>query len=169
MSLALEPCDLRWVQVGPEDVAMVCCNEIFRMFSRDEHQDYSMADITFLCNSRAIGYEVVKQLGQRGVRCVHTYDSDDQESRRQKVGFYMGDARVKATTLHSFKGWESRTLVIYTGERITPQSLSLFYTGLTRIKRHVNGSSLTVISSSEALREFGESWPDFDSIVSVGN
>ena len=162
MSLALEPCDLRWVQVTRDDVVSVCCDEVLRLFSSDEHRDFSMADVTFLCNSRAIGYEVVKQLGQKGIRCVHTYDSDDQESRRQKVGFYMGDARVKATTLHNFKGWESRTLVIYTGERVTPQSLSLLYTGLTRVKRHVNGSSLTVVSSSEALREYGESWPEFD-------
>jgi len=169
MSLGLEPCDLRWVQVAREDVVSACCDEVLRLFSTDEHQDYSISDVTFLCDRRAIGYEVVKRLGQKGIRCVHTYDSDDQESRRQKVGFYMGDARVKATTLHSFKGWESRTLVIYTGERVTPQSLSLIYTGLTRIKRHINGSSLTVVSSSETLREYGESWPEFDVFDSVRN
>ncbi|MCY1376370.1 hypothetical protein D9M69_638550 [compost metagenome] len=100
-------------------------------------------------------------LGQKGIRCVHTYDSDDQESRRQKIGFYMGDARVKATTLHSFKGWESRCLVIYMGDRATAQSLALLYTGLTRLKSHPEGSVLTVVSSSRELNEFGKSWPDF--------
>lgn len=62
---------------------------------------------------------------------MHTYDQDEQERRRQKVGLYMGDARVKATTLHSFKGWESRSLVIYLGEKISQKSLALLYTGLT--------------------------------------
>lgn len=162
--LALELCEMRWIQVPPESAASVCRDEVLRIFSTDNHQHYSFADTTFLCNSRAMGYEVVKQLGRKGIRCLHTYDSDDQESRRQKVGFYMGDAKVKATTLHSFKGWESRSLVIYIGPRTTPQSLALFYTGLTRIKRHPEGSCLTVVSSSEVLRSYGETWPEFESI-----
>ncbi|MQT91956.1 NERD domain-containing protein [Pseudomonas helleri] len=164
IGLALERCELRWVQVLPENSALICRDEILRLFPTDDHQNYSFADATFLCNSRALGYEVVKQLGQKGIRCVHTYDSNDQESRRQKVGFYMGDAKVKATTLHSFKGWESRSLVIYMGQKATPQSLALLYTGLTRIKRHPEGSSLTVVSSSTELSEYGKTWPEFETI-----
>jgi hypothetical protein len=160
--LVLEPCHLRWIQVQSETHApTLCCEEILRIFSSDADATYSFADATFLCASRALGYEVVRQLGQRGIRCVHTYDADDQESRRQKVGFYMGNAKVKATTLHSFKGWESRCLVIYMGANVTPESLALLYTGLTRIKRHPHGSSLTVVSGAPALRAYGETWPDF--------
>jgi len=162
--LALEPCELRWVQSTPENSAAVCRDEIIRLFSTDDHQDYSFADTTFLCDIRLLGLEVVKRLGQQGIRCVHTYDPDNAESRRQKVGFYMGDARVKATTLHSFKGWESRSLVIYIGENINSQSMALLYTGLTRIKRHMAGSCLTVISSSVELSEYGKTWPDFEAI-----
>nr|WP_314572347.1 UvrD-helicase domain-containing protein [uncultured Pseudomonas sp.] len=162
--LALEPCELRWVQSTPENSAAVCRDEIIRLFSTDDHQDYSFADTTFLCDIRLLGLEVVKRLGQQGIRCVHTYDPDNAESRRQKVGFYMGDARVKATTLHSFKGWESRSLVIYIGEKINSQSMALLYTGLTRIKRHMAGSCLTVISSSVELSEYGKTWPDFEAI-----
>lgn len=162
IGLEIERCDLRWVQVLSSDAALVCRNEILRLFSTDDHQHYSFSDATFLCDKREIGYEVVKHLGQKGIRCVHTYDPDMQESRRQKVGFYMGDAKVKATTLHSFKGWESRSLVIYIGQTATPQSLALLYTGLTRIKRHPDGSSLTVVSSSAELSEYGKTWPDFE-------
>ena len=124
-------------------------------------EGYSFADATFLCNSRAAGYEVVRQLGQKGIKSVHTYDEDEQECRRQKVGFYMGDARVKATTLHSFKGWESRSLVIYIGEKVSPKSLALLYTGLTRLKRHPEGSCLTIVCSSDELAQYGSSWPEF--------
>lgn len=161
ISLALERCELRWVQAPTDNAASVCRDEILRIFSCDNHQHYSISDATFLCDSRHLGYEVVKLLGQKGIRCVHTYDSDNQESRRQKIGFYMGDARVKATTLHSFKGWESRCLVIYMGDTATAQSLALLYTGLTRLKRHPDGSVLTVVSSSRELHDFGRSWPDF--------
>jgi len=165
LDLDLAPCSLRWIQLTSETrAAPVCCEEVLRIFSGDDRGVYSFADATFLCGSRSLGYEVVRQLGQRGIRCVHTYDADDQESRRQKVGFYMGDAKVKATTLHSFKGWESRCLVIYMGPNVTPESLALLYTGLTRIKRHAAGSSLTIVSGAPALRDYGETWPEFETI-----
>ena len=141
--------------------ALVCCDEILGLFTRAGSAGLSMADVTFLCDVKSIGYEVVKKLGMKGIRCVHTYDPDEKESRRQKVGFYMGDARVKATTLHSFKGWEARILVIYLERGTTPQALSLLYTGLTRIKRHTEGSFLTVISKDPQLKSYGETWPDF--------
>lgn len=167
--LDVEPCRLRWLHIASEaDAPAICCEEVLRIFASDANATYSFADATFLCASRALGYEVVRQLGQRGIRCVHTYDADDQESRRQKVGFYMGDAKVKATTLHSFKGWEARCLVIYVGPNVTPEGLALLYTGLTRIKRHVQGSSLTVVSCAPALRDYGATWPEFSIIDQAG-
>lgn len=161
INMTLEPCYLRWVQHTGVDDAQLCCDEILGLFTRAGSVGLSMADVTFLCDVKSIGYEVVKRLGVKGIRCVHTYDPDEKESRRQKVGFYMGDARVKATTLHSFKGWEARILVIYIERGTTPQALSLLYTGLTRIKRHIDGSFLTVISKDTQLKMYGETWPDF--------
>ncbi|MDO9278260.1 MAG: NERD domain-containing protein/DEAD/DEAH box helicase [Polaromonas sp.] len=161
MVVALEPCYLRWVQYAGSDDAQICCDEILGLFTRAGSERLSVADATFLCDKKSLGYEVISLLGKKGIRCVHTFDQDEKESRRQKVGFYMGDARVKATTLHSFKGWEAKTLVVYMGRNITPGALALLYTGLTRLKRHPDGSYLTVISNSNKLREYGESWPDF--------
>lgn len=161
IDLGLEQCSLRWVQTNREGAETVCANEILRLFTEEGREGYSFADATFLCNSRAAGYEVVRQLGQKGIKAVHTYDEDEQECRRQKVGFYMGDARVKATTLHSFKGWESRSLVIYIGEKVSPKSLALLYTGLTRLKKHPEGSCLTIVCSSDELAQYGSSWPEF--------
>lgn len=34
------------------------------------------------------------------------------------MGFYMGDARIKATTLHSFKGCEFGAMVIFIGQSV---------------------------------------------------
>lgn len=161
MNMALEPCHLRWVQYTGTDDAQICFNEILGLFNRPGTEGLSIADTTFLCDSKKIGYEVVRRLGRERIRCVHTYEADERECRRQKVGFYMGDARVKATTLHSFKGWEARTLVIYIERSMSPESLALLYTGLTRIKRHTEGSYLTIISKSPELMEFGKTWPDF--------
>ena len=32
-----------------------------------------------------------------------------------KIRFFMDDAHIKATTVHSFKGWEARAVVLYAG------------------------------------------------------
>lgn len=161
INLGFEPCKLRWVHYEGPDDAQICCDEILGLLTRAGSEGLSVADLTFLCDSKKNGYDVVKRLGQKGIRCVHTFDQDEKECRRQKVGFYMGDARIKATTLHSFKGWEARTLVVYMERDLTPESLALLYTGLTRLKRHPEGSFLTVISRSSELCEYGRTWPDF--------
>jgi len=78
-----------------------------------------------------------------------------------KMGFYMGDALVKATTLHSFKGWESRAIVIFIGQSVEKRSLALIYTGLTRLKRHTEGSYLTIVSCADELIAYGKTWPQY--------
>ena len=73
----------------------------------------------------------------------------------------MGDARIKATTLHSFKGWESRAIVIFIGDSVDKKSLALIYTGLTRLKRHTEGSCLTIVSCANELIPYGKTWPKY--------
>lgn len=80
----------------------------------------------------------------------------------------MGDARIKATTLHSFKGWESRLLVVYVTEAEHPESLALIYAGLTRLKRSQDGSWLTVICSAPQLQSYGETFPDHTCLMGIG-
>ena len=164
VSLDLEFCDLRWVHTNEQCADSVCTDELLRLHTMNSSNLLAIADTTFLCDTKSMGYEVVAKLGQKGIRCVHTYDPDKQESRRQKIGFYMGDARIKATTLHSFKGWESRALVIYVKSNMDVKNLALLYTGITRLKRHVEGSRLTVVSSAIQLMDYGREWPSFEEI-----
>jgi len=159
--LNLFPCTLKWVHTNCDLSARVCKEELFALAIDANPEILSISDITFLSDSKHSGNDVIEKISATGVKAVHTYASDNKESRRQKVGFYMGDSRIKATTLHSFKGWESRAIVIYIGERVDTKSLALIYTGLTRLKRHTEGSFLTVVSCSNKLLEYGKTWPNF--------
>ncbi len=161
-SMDLEPCQLRWVQVPSDQASLYCFNELMRFFSVGSAHNLAISDATFLCGSKDLGISVVELLVSKGISVVQTYDKDSRESRRQKMGFYMGDARVKATTLHSFKGWESRLLVIYIGKSVSKKDLALIYTGLTRLKRSIEGSCLTVVSSAPELEGYGKTWPEFE-------
>lgn len=160
--LDIFPCSLKWVQTSPEQAVDTCLREVMGMAPRTAPKLLSIADITFLSGSQRFGRDVVSAIGMNGVRTVHTFGEDDRDSRRKKMGFYMGDARIKATTLHSFKGWESRALVIFVGSTVDRKALALIYTGLTRVKRHTEGSFLTVISCASELREYGKTWPTYE-------
>ena len=155
--LDLYPCTLKWVQTNINDSTNVITNELLALASNSK-AIISIPDITFLCDSTKKGLEVITMLGLKGIKTVHTYDTNLQESRRKKMGFYMGDARIKATTLHSFKGWESKAIVIYIGNAVDKKSLALIYAGLTRLKKDSEGSYLTVVSCADELVEYGKSW-----------
>jgi superfamily I DNA and RNA helicase len=159
--LTLYPCKMRWIQTTEDKAASVCVDAILEMPLLADPDILVIPDITFLTPNQNLGLDVVTQLEQRGVKTLHTFSNDKRESRRMKLGFFMGDARVKATTLHRFKGWETRGLVIYTGHRCTTKALALAYTGITRIKRHVDGSYITVVSAVPELTAYGRSWPSF--------
>jgi hypothetical protein len=159
--LSLFPCSLKWVQTRPELVAEVCKEELFLLATDADPDLLAIPDITFLSDTKKSGLNVVEEVGKQGVKTVHTFAMDNQESRRQKVGFYMGDSRIKATTLHSFKGWESRAIVIFIGQQVDQKSLALIYTGLTRLKRHTEGSYLTIVSCANELKTYGKTWPKY--------
>ena len=79
-----------------------------------------------------------------------------------KLAFAMQSPLMKLTTLHSFKGLEARLLLIYLNRMENAEDKALFYTALTRLLRHENGSCLTVISRCGGrLQEFGKTWPDY--------
>ncbi|MDP3182954.1 MAG: NERD domain-containing protein/DEAD/DEAH box helicase [Desulfobaccales bacterium] len=156
--LDLFPCKLRWVQTDQEHALDVCREEILQIAPSADPKVLAISDITFLAPSRRFGGELIKKIGGLGIKVVHTFGNDSRESRRLKMGFYMGDARIKATTLHSFKGWESRALVLYISNT---RAMALVYTGLTRLKRHTEGSFLTVVSSVNSLAEYGKTWQEY--------
>jgi hypothetical protein len=74
----------------------------------------------------------------------------------------MGDARTKAATVHSFKGWESRAMVVHVGKVGTPAERSAVYVALSRLKRSLAGSFLTVVCSAPELETYGRTWPVFE-------
>ena len=56
---------------------------------------------------------------------------------------------------------EARHLIVYVGSVKGPRDRALLYTALTRLRRHEQGSCLTVVSGCDELRAYGKSWPDY--------
>ena len=163
LEIEFDTVELRWVQVSSGMPINVCVEEVRRQMQR-LRSDTAVPDITFL-SGHEMGHALVNEFEQRDVHVINTFGQDDRESRRKKLAFFQGDARVKATTLHSFKGWEARHLVLYVSTIASPEDCALLYTALTRLKKHQQGSLLTVVSSCPELYNFGREWPDFDEIT----
>ncbi len=158
-NLEVEPCTLRWIQCEPEVSERQCVDATLAMMRETGKAGLANADITFICNDIDFGRRVVDELGTySGVRTVHTFERSKLEQTRKKMGFFMGDARVKATTLHSFKGWEARLLVVHVGHAVGSDGLASVYAALTRLKRSPEGSWLTVVCSAPELAEYGRTW-----------
>ena len=161
-SLDLEPCHLRWVQCDEADAAATCIAEMSEMMKRSGLEfDLSNSDLCVLTDNQGVGEAVVNAARAKRIKAVETFSKDSRLSKRKKMAFFMGASGVKATTIHSFKGWETRMLILHVSQADNPEALAAVYAGLTRLKRHKKESFLTVVCSTAALREYGSSWPEF--------
>lgn len=166
-----QPIEFRWVQVSSDNSIAEICFEEARWQMEYLRSDTAMPDVIFLAPTNDAGLMFVEKCKKERIRVLNTFGQEDQKpaafdqgnrnlskyenSRRKKLAFFLGDARIKATTLHSFKGWESRHLVLYVSRIASAEDCALFYTALTRLKKHPNGSMLTVISDCPELHNFG--------------
>ena len=166
------PIEFRWVQVSSDNsIAEICFKEA-RWQMEYLRSDTAMPDVIFLAPTNNAGLMFIEKCENKRIRVLNTFGQEDQEpdafdqgnrnlskyedSRRKKLAFFLGNAKIKATTLHSFKGWESRHLVLCVSRIASAEDRALFYTALTRLKKHPNGSMLTVVSTCPDLYDFGE-------------
>jgi hypothetical protein len=155
-TLNLYPCQFRWRNLAQaEDTVEVCVEEILRLLKRKE--DLAIADVTFLTWSNDQGLAVSEALSARNIQVSHTCDESDIQAA--KHAFYKGRGVVKVTTIHSYKGWETRAIVLLVPKYPGRDALTATYTGMTRVLRSTQGSLLTVVNSRDDLRDFGAGWP----------
>lgn len=155
---------LKWWQIPSGYAAQYCVDAMIDIV-KESDPPIAYADLTCIVENEDIGLDVVLLLQYLGIRAIHTFGQGEtsiekqSDGRRKKQAFFKGDARVKVTTLHSFKGWESKVLVVHIGHAETDASLALAYAGLTRLKRDDFGCYLTVVCETEKLSSFGKQWP----------
>jgi hypothetical protein len=159
---------LKWFQVEVGQEAEACTRALLDIVECSD-PPIAISDLTLIVDSSSIGRLVIEQLfQQRGIRCIDTLEIEKENGleqnnigRKKKLAFFKGDARAKVTTMHSFKGWESRALVVLITHAHSNEDLSLIYAGITRLKCSERGSYLTVVCSTKRLSSFGEYWNQY--------
>lgn len=157
--------ELHWLQMEPtEPVAAACVDAMLGILSTSDDDPVAVAELICIVDREDIGLELVRLLRDKGIHVLHTFGVGQTQSdkysdgRRKKLTFFRSDARVKITTIQSFKGWENRALVVQISKASDTTDLALAYAAITRLKKDDRGSFLTVICSAPQLREFGQTW-----------
>ena len=160
------PARLRWVQIHRKDEWISTCVGELRSLLLDLPEDSHPSDVVCLISEHNEGFQMVQRLqAELGYDVMHIFSDAKCERARQfqsrllKLKFWAGSGLLKCSTVHSFKGWEARHLLIYVdsvSRRGKIDDASVFYVGLTRLLRRGKGCSLTVVSSCPDLRALGE-------------
>jgi hypothetical protein len=159
-----EPCDVRWVQVRPQDRLETCVKELVRIIQRDSVPvSRAMTDLTLLCDLKEDCLKAEALLAEHGIAVTNAVAGDDAKERKFKQDFTMRAPRVKVCNFHSYKGWQSRLIVLSVAKfSDADRSAALLYTMMTRLKKHPQGSSLTIVSAAPRLKSFGAKFEDFE-------
>ena len=164
VQMDLFPAELRWLHVREPSNALRACDHELRRMMCQPHTDTAVADITFLSGKKMGRAFVEMQRQTKNLKMLHTFDEDTTQSRRQKRAFFQGNAQIKATTVHSFKGWEARRLIVFVSSMESTEDKAVLYTALTKLRGHEHGSCLTVVSCCDELRPYASSrwWPNYE-------
>ena len=109
------------------------------------------ADVVLVADTLDTGRAAVSLLPPT-IRVTHTFAEDKSDQRRQKLYFFKGDGRVKATTIHSIKGWEAAAMVVVVGPNSGDNGAQLLYTAMTRLKGRSKGATSRSSAATPATR-----------------
>ena len=110
------------------------------------------SDIVILVPNHTRGLQLTGHFQNKNIDVNHVFDGGELKNKKS---FYMGDSRLKICTVHSFKGWELKNVILLIQCDNSPsESLDqLIYTSITR-----SMSSILVLNQNQRYTEFGRSW-----------
>lgn len=79
-------------------------------------KDNQIEDITILTTNENSGVAIVRYLKQLGIKISHVYDLESKKNikrrRNEKWKFQGGTGRLKVSSYHSFKGWQTPNVLL---------------------------------------------------------
>jgi len=133
-------------------------NYVYNSFLRLKKEGYSASDMVILLPSHNLGKIAVDGFREKNIEINHVFE-EDTETRYHphKKAFWMGDGRLKMSTIHSFKGWELLNIILFIPSRAPESNKKLdaiVYTALTRTRENV-----IILNANTRYNEFGEKFP----------
>lgn len=139
--------ELRWISCNTIEDALNQAEAAFDYLV--EKKEQHPTDIVMLFPKTELGNEMVQRFKKRNI------EVNDVFGDYHKKSFWMGDSRTKMSTIHSFKGWELKNIILIINDRKKSKKFSsLIYTAIGRTQEN-----LIVINTSTEYDTFGKSWP----------
>jgi biopolymer transport protein ExbD len=118
------------------------------------------SDTVILLPDKNFGLECVKHFETtKNMKVNHVFENEEEKRyHKYKKAFWMGDSRLKISTIHSFKGWEVLNVILYIPENYFGGNDvydKIVYTAMTRTRQN-----LIVINSNKRYWEFGVELPN---------
>lgn len=120
------------------------------------------SEIVILLPKNQMGADVVEFLQDKGIPCNHVFNINNGRRWRNKKISSLNDERLKISTIHQFKGWESPNVILLIPEHWSGGDKNLdavVYTAITRTLQN-----LIVINCNERYNDFGESLGSDESV-----
>lgn len=116
-------------------------------------QNISPSDIVILLPTHKDGLQVKKYFEDKNIKVNDVFEQEKGD-KKNKYSFWMGDSRLKMSTIHSFKGWELQNIILVTPEREDYANIDyLMYIALTRTRENI-----IIFNRVPKYNEFGLSW-----------
>ncbi len=127
---------------------------VYEAFLNFKEKEQSVSDIVILLTDHKRGLQAVEMFSKKNIKVNHVFEDEYGSSSRHKKAFWMGDGRLKISTIHSFKGWEIYNVILFIPEKaptIDEDLDTIIYTALTRTRE-----SIIIINANERYKRFGE-------------
>ena len=136
----------------------------------------SYGDICLLCSSKVFGSRIVSELNNIYIPTETVYSENKTINRIEKLNLGSHPSYLKCSTIHSYKGWESKAIILVNVRKrtydteinsefnnikidfrpITKTGHSAFYVGLTRVSHTPDGCELIIINEIPEYETFGK-------------
>ena len=156
-----EKCHISWEQIFDTDLELARkkgverCVELVSDVLPKIVDSFSYNDITLICSTHKSGLGIVEKLDKKGIKTAHIF-GDSKTQDFLKMNFTLTKEKIKISTVHSFKGFES-PLILYFMEKNIPFEEA--YTALTRLRpSQKNNSHIKVVCIDPKYHKYGETW-----------
>ena len=126
---------------------------VYKSFLRLKKEEYTPSDMVILLPSHRYGLTAVEFFEKQNIMTNHVFG----ETKHHKKAFWMGDSRLKISTIHSFKGWELLNIILFIPKKAPESNKKLdaiVYTAITRTREN-----LIVLNANKRYLDFGHKFP----------
>ena len=150
------PSIFRWKNITCKNW-LINVYEAYETFSQEQiasKQRFKPSEIVILLPKNMMGTELVELFEDKGISCDHIFLTRNGLRWRNKKISSISDERLKVSTIHQFKGWESPNVILLIPEHWNGGNKNLdsvVYTAMTRTLEN-----LIVLNCNERYRKFGD-------------